>query len=1124
MKGKSQRLQNSDPPDDWVDGSWTVDCICGVNFDDGEEMVNCDECGVWVHTRCYRYVKSQESFACDKCKSEGVDGNDSEETEVAQLLVELPTKTIRREASYGNSVGVPSKRPFRLWAEMPMEEKVHVQGIPGGDPVLFSGLSSVFSPQLWKCAGYVPKKFNFQYREFPCWDDDCKDKVANVDEDNDNAVDRGAGVLFSLSKESGKVDPGRSLAGLRSKDEEVNYESKGHLKESKKWEAADIDVRCSLNGVKKNRTLLRPIVIHTGKRKKEEPGAPKDLMGKKKARIADNDIDAKRRSLQSSKTVFSTTSDAKQLEFCEDRRPKSFKTDIGSVKNRNLRDSVPLESVSCGPADPGSSELLGKPLESLGVIRLKGSLSAKSEDPQRKLSSLGGTKVLSSSNHHPDPVVVPKMILGENVPSERPDGSSSGRVRKVPEDDSAGPGHKITVDPTGPDFSSNDPAMVMQHNVKTELSPDDVKRADNIPSAYHTLESPAHLSNDSTEFQTNNDKTPQNLNYVDVDRSCLVSGVVKSSGTALTMEAVTECRVNTGDELSGVLCEQKQEVDGSEGTVEAQEIVLESNDAFVTAKGLFKPVAIAPSEALKSNHKSVACEKADSSHQNSAVMATQVDNVKPLDYGKNCSVMKKTAGPDRSQTAKSEPAIGDVSVSDGRQDSLRKSAKDRPSTPSASKGSPSSRTFSTPFSKRTANDAKDSITSSSKSSSSQNAAVSSGSGESAGTVRNQNASHAQSKVTPPGLPQRGGKHHAHPPPSSSSKLNNALSDEELALLLHQELNSSPRVPRVPRVRHAGSYAQLASQATPCLLVKRASSSGSKDQNLPPRRKNKDMLKDGVHSTRVFDADTNSPDQRKQDTVHRGDRSRRDANGTTDPSKRKNPSLKVGRSSGPSSSTEAENNKFSLHRSRESDSDDDSETAEDKTHRTLPELLDEIMSKGKRMTCDELYNAVLPHWHNLRKQNGERYAYSSPSQAALDCLRNRPDWARLVDRGPKTISVKKRRLDTVDSDDNEDGKPRTTRETESRSLESQHEEFPKGKRKARKRRRLALQGRGVKDLRNRRKLSRFNEEEEEEEEAYSESSEEENAFSEDEMEEEEEGKGGGSGGSEASISSDATEKS
>lgn len=83
-----------------------------------------------------------------------------------------------------------------------------------------------------------------------------------------------------------------------------------------------------------------------------------------------------------------------------------------------------------------------------------------------------------------------------------------------------------------------------------------------------------------------------------------------------------------------------------------------------------------------------------------------------------------------------------------------------------------------------------------------------------------------------------------------------------------------------------------------------------------------------------------------------------------------------------------------------------------------------------MTYEELCNAVLPvyylvisrhlsfsfgrcsnvlllflflqHWPHLRKHNGERYAYSSHSQAVLDCLRNRHEWARLVDRGPKVF--------------------------------------------------------------------------------------------------------------------------
>lgn len=83
--------------------------------------------------------------------------------------------------------------------------------------------------------------------------------------------------------------------------------------------------------------------------------------------------------------------------------------------------------------------------------------------------------------------------------------------------------------------------------------------------------------------------------------------------------------------------------------------------------------------------------------------------------------------------------------------------------------------------------------------------------------------------------------------------------------------------------------------------------------------------------------------------------------------------------------------------------------------------------------------------------------------------------------------------------------------DSKSRESQKEEFPKGKRKARKRRRLALQGRGVKDIRKRRKADVLTEEDF----GTSSDSTEESMSSEDEIQ------GGGTRpeGSEASASSD-----
>lgn len=54
---------------------------------------------------------------------------------------------------------------------------------------------------------------------------------------------------------------------------------------------------------------------------------------------------------------------------------------------------------------------------------------------------------------------------------------------------------------------------------------------------------------------------------------------------------------------------------------------------------------------------------------------------------------------------------------------------------------------------------------------------------------------------------------------------------QLALLLHQELNSSPRVPRVPRARHGGSLPQLTSPSAASMLIKRTSSAGGKDHHL-----------------------------------------------------------------------------------------------------------------------------------------------------------------------------------------------------------------------------------------------------------------------------------------------------
>ncbi|MCE3216351.1 hypothetical protein HAX54_006185 [Datura stramonium] len=313
MKSRSHRLPVANPQDDWVDGSWTVDCVCGVNFDDGEEMVNCDECGVWVHTRCVRYVKSEKLFACDKCKNKAR-RNDSEETEVAQLLVELPTKTLRMNSPYPNAV--PTRRPFRLWTDLPMEERVHVQGVPGGDPALFSGLSSVFGRELWKCSGYVPKKFNFQYREFPCWDNETREYHDNTsDKGNEMTTGNGAGALFSLSKENCLLAP------------VVNPVSEKPVIESNDAIDSGATTR-STNDVKKG-----PSLIQGNKRKKEEFVMSKDQSGKKKSKIVEKEGYLKKDGHASK----------------PDRGPMAVKTDIQRTKFGNSREVLAAVDILEGP-------------------------------------------------------------------------------------------------------------------------------------------------------------------------------------------------------------------------------------------------------------------------------------------------------------------------------------------------------------------------------------------------------------------------------------------------------------------------------------------------------------------------------------------------------------------------------------------------------------------------------------------------------------------------------------------------------------------------------------------------------------------------------------------------------
>lgn len=181
MGGKGPPRPSSSESDDWGDESWIVDCPCGVNYDDGEEMVECDECGVWVHTACCRVAKGLPTFVCDKCKTKKK--LKEKESEVAQLLADFPSEPLNFEQERNHH-----EKPetyitgHQNSSEIPIEERAHVHGIPGGDPSFFVGAPEVCCRQLWKDTGYVPKLLKLEYKELPEPQDDVLELLRDLKE------------------------------------------------------------------------------------------------------------------------------------------------------------------------------------------------------------------------------------------------------------------------------------------------------------------------------------------------------------------------------------------------------------------------------------------------------------------------------------------------------------------------------------------------------------------------------------------------------------------------------------------------------------------------------------------------------------------------------------------------------------------------------------------------------------------------------------------------------------------------------------------------------------------------------------------------------------------------------
>ncbi|KAE9589685.1 hypothetical protein Lal_00000114 [Lupinus albus] len=1095
MKGRSHRPHNTDPPEDWGDGSWTVDCICGVTFDDGEEMVKCDECGVWVHTRCSRYVKGEDTFACDKCKGKTAAAasamHNTEETEVAQLLVELPTKTISMEnQNKHNQIAAArvassrSRLPLKLWNEKPIEDRVHVQGIPGGDPAFFAaqGTPSIFGPQLWKCTGYVPKKFNFQYKEFPFW---------NNDSDNDN----GAGVLFSFSKDTGTVlaSPVAALVDMTS--EEKTMEAKA-LKEMDM--VVSEDVLNVQNGVTKERAFLRPFLVHCSKKKKEElgPSQSKDRSGKQqRVKVAEKEDDPKRRSFHSSKTEFTPASDAKQLESCEERGLKILKADTRSIKNKNVKDAVVQEHISNNHFVMDT--ITEEPNNNMATT--EGSSDALHPDTPRHDFSVGDALTEEKTGHKtPSLVEMPSMMDDTITSVLKPDSVGNASIKEKGGDflvvDNADNAlavrstmslHMDDLCGSAPELRDNRVSQELDCNLRSTSAKCKVKLKNEDDDDICRKRPKFHFS--PVNDLKNNEKSSGHISDIgnanDAVVTSLTSHEQKVGFFERVLEVVANDHSNKVDALSGDVCHEKQEPEGFEGSVTTQNGFSEAKDGPGSAKDPSK------AEKIECPHKLLAFTRKASPTSSTTNSKSLTRALKSNDTEIPNPRTKHAVMADCNIHSKNERCLSDAS----RDGISRKTVKERPksSLNSNVKGQHASMTLQSSVSKQVTPDAGDSIhCSSSKASFVYQSASILGSSETNASLNHQKALQVQNKIsfsdqqrvekpnqTNVHSSSKLNQNHAmNPSPLSNSLM---LSDEELALLLHQELNSSPRVPRVPRARHAANLPQLTSTCATSIPMKRTSSVGGKDHSLVPRRKYKDASRDGPCSSRELEDEgkriekekvPSSSDRRKQDMTYVEDASVKEEGlaSTSAINSTNNVVSAIAKSSSPS--PPEDQNLSSIRNSPSNISDDDTATGRRPVHRTLPGLINDIMSKGRRMTYEELCNAVLPHWHNLRKHNGERYAYSSHSQAVLDCLRNRHEWARLVDRGPKTNTSRKRRSknDAEECNDDRYGKERTAKEVEGADIELQREEFPKGKRKARKRRRLALQGRAVKEVRSRQK--------------------------------------------------------
>ncbi|KAL0446554.1 UNVERIFIED_CONTAM: hypothetical protein Slati_1783300 [Sesamum latifolium] len=811
--------------------------------------------------------------------------NDSEETEVAEFLVELPTKTLRMDNPNParNSL---SRRPFRLWTDIPMEERVHVQGVPGGEPGLFSGMkmSPVFGPELWKCTGYVPKKLNFRYTEFPCLSHGKMEETKEEEldktngEGNANQADNNAGVLFSFIKENENTLPTPVVdsPGVKSPVEGGGCHEVVSSRQ-KKLDGQNLDFGCPENSMKKD-SISVPIVLHSGKRKKEEL---KDQNVKKKGDYREEG-DIRKRATHSSKAA--SACDAKHLAFSQDRGSKAVNDDIQCSKDllgdqldglgecatnlasnehgleSTLRNDVSSDELSRGrnrvDQVPVGSQIFSKTnngVESSTQLNGSGSTPVKEEVPGDTPKGCGDVGRVTGGISHEEPVALDVDIAGTDAKESR----------------------------DGQDSDIDEAYSRPNKKIKGELDADDHGRC------HVEYPPPNDVKSDSMKAITQYPES--SLKVFSEEGKVIETPVITSEASEpkvldASRSQTLSTRTDKSDESLDTLYQSNREPIGSEGPMGARKRSLGLKHSSEVADDLLKSNGTARSHSTASYQRKAVFSVAKSTSTSGGISSKSSDNrvaataQNPSIHNRQKELSESNAG-----TLK-ENASADTVEHEEKCGRPKKLVKESSKPNSLSKISDSTKLSQTSDSKRLLSDSKDSsIHSSSKAPLVPNVPSNRVSGECASTPQIEGPLNVQNKAAASAVPGKGEKVYqsgSHPSSRGNVTSMNApaasnipatLSDEELALLLHQELNSSPRVPRVPRMRHAGSLPQLTCPSATSMLMKRTSS-GGKDHGMASRRRTKDFSGEGSHGSLEADNEAkkmerklSSPDNRRRDS-------------------------------------------------------------------------------------------------------------------------------------------------------------------------------------------------------------------------------------------------------------------